>query len=299
MNRASFIAAAATFPFLPLNASADGVGFAFDQITDIVGTLPLAQCEPGDFVSEWADYTQPDSGTGPDARRRWQEQRMRLLGTPERHYVTATKWRSQILGGHPDTIVDSEARTVTTIEHRTKSYRIDPIGERPTRNEYARRVLAGFVSPAVTVISQDTGERRVYGYPAQGYEYQAKIATTAGGRERDSAVNVKKYLSPYPRTRMSVGDVPVIFPYGFSAMLDATDALILVAQTGELGSSLTFSGPPIPLTLSYYEAVETFPKDPMSPGARVVKRGNFRPISDDDPAFSIPPDYTRSQSQSD
>ena len=297
MNRASFIAAAATFPILPLNASADGVGFAFDQITDIVGTLPLAQCEPGDFVSEWADYTQPNPGTGPDASRRWQEQRMRLLGSPERHYLTATKWRSQILGGHPDLIVDYAARTVTTIEHRTKSYLIEALGEPPTRDAYVRSVLARFGSPALTVISQDTGERGVYGYSARGYEYQAKIATSGGGRERDSVVNVKKYLSPYPRTRTSAGDVPVIRPYGFSAMLDMTDTLILAARTGELGSSLTFSGPPIPLTLSYYEAVETLPPIMWSPGAQVVKRGNFRPISDDDPAFSVPPDYTRSQSQ--
>jgi len=293
MNRASFIAATATFPIVPLSAVADSTGFAFDQISDVIGAVPFAQCEPGDFSAEWADYTQRDLGTGPDASRSEAQSAARRLGSAERHYVTATKWRSQLLSGRPDTIVDYAARTVTTIEHRSKSYRIDPLGERPTRAAYARKILALFGSPAVTVTSQETGERSVYGYRARGYQYQAKIATTVDGRERDIVVNVKEYLSPYPRTRTSLGDLPVIAPYGASTVLDRTDMLILAARTGELGSSLSFSGPPIPLTLSYYTAAGTDQPHEWPGGNQVVRRGNFRPISDDDPAFSVPAGYTK------
>jgi hypothetical protein len=118
----------------------------------------------------------------------------------------------------------------------------------------------------------------VFGYAAQGYEYHAKFTATIEGRERDTVVNMKKYLSPYPRTRTSVGDVPMIVPCGFAGMVDMTDILIPVARTGELRSSLTFSGPPIRLTLAYYEAVEMDPSLFPGGGAKVVKRGNFRPI---------------------
>jgi hypothetical protein len=295
MNRAGFIAAAATFPMIPLNALAEGEGFAFDQITDVFSPTTFAQCEPGDFVSEWNDYTPPGPEAGPDASRRWQARAMSLFGVAERHYVSATKWRSQALGGQPDRIVDYGARTVTTIEHRSRSYRVEPLEEHPSgRNAYARSVLALFGSSALTVSSEDIGERQVYGYPARGYRYQAKITSASDGHKRDWVVTVKKYLSPYPRTRSSVDGVPVIIPYGYSSSLDMADTLILAASTGELGSTVTFSGPPIPLTLSYYEAVDGLALNLSGVGARAVRRGNFRPISDDDPAFSVPSGYTRS-----
>jgi hypothetical protein len=297
MNRASFIAAAAAFSMMPTTVSAEGAGFAFDQITELHPMVPFDSCESGDFASQWAAFTRPDFGTGPDARRRLVEWSQQYRGIAETHFVTATKWRSKLPSGSPDYIVDFAARRVTTMNRWHHTYQIDPL-EKPSteRNAYARKVLADYSSASLSVFSEDTGSYIVFGCQAEGYRYRAESSTVMAGQRHDVVVNVKKLLSPFPRTRKVSDGVPVIFPYGFSSLLDATDTVILAARTGEMGSSVSFSGPPIPLTLAYFEAVSLRDVKTGSTMTSVVKRGNFRPISDDDPAFTVSPEYTLTQS---
>jgi hypothetical protein len=310
----AFIAALA-LASLPIGAGASSNGLAWDSVTKITINTDAAALQPGSFDQDYlrAASMQPQDSSGMMAMA----ERMRAFvqnGFAERHYVAGSKERTDHVADQTATIVDCAARTITTLDLRRKTYRVASMDQPAASNSSTAN--AGGSKPsttddrdriAITIANAALGARDVGGEPTNGFSSDMSfIETKPSGESQGYNGVLVGYYSSYvnPAPSCSIFNVaspnrnsPQNVATMFSMMSTGYSRLMRVLSLAGKDSrfSLKQTGPALPRgKLAMYEAA-TIGGGQRGGATIIIERGNVRPISDDDPIFSVPSDFTRIQ----
>ncbi len=306
------LAALVILAAMPIAAPASPNGLAWDSVTKIVMNAEPASLQPGSFDADFtaaASVQQPEQGSGGGLFGQMKQamamgqsmQQMMQYGFAEHHYVAGSKERTDHLSSQTATIVDCAARTITTLDLRRKTYQVASMDQPSAQSSGGGGSQTGpsdnGTRVAISVTNTALGALVVGGQPTNGYRSEMTITeTNSSGQSQTQNGDLLAYYSSYSNpTPSCYSGSPVTGAHAPATMAryaSVMHALLLGGSDSRF--SITQSGPRFPLgRLAMYDAVSL---GMQGQGATIVSElGNVRPIAVNDPAFTIPGDFTQRQ----
>lgn len=304
------LAGALAAAFVTPGQAASQAGLAWDSVTKIAMNADPSALEPGDFSADFAaasttQLPQPGSGGGlfgplhaaMSAGKGMQQ--LMQNGMASREYVAGSKVRIDLLAMQTAIITDCSARRVTTLDLQRKTYKVASMDQNaasgsgvgaanPKSDDRSTRV-------AITLTSAALGTREIDGQPTNGYRAEMTMTETkSSGESQTEKANTLGYYSSITRPSCEGSAATP----GMAGTVMARYALLTRALSNAGADprfSITQSGPPLPFgKLAMYDAT-TFLSEDRGSMTFITERGNVRPISADDPVFSIPGGFTQQQ----
>lgn len=296
-------------------ASADNGGLAWDSVTKFQQSSDVTGVQPGSFDSDFAAASSAqspsDSGAGGFLGRARAAMRAgggmgaaMQSGFAEHHYVAGSKERTDSLFSQTATIVDCTARTITTLDLRAKTYRVESLDQ--AANTSGGRGGGPSHPPAaddeskvaIDLTNTALGPKDVAGQPTQGYHSLMKITTTKTNGETEVAnVDMVAYYAErqQPGVACSARSIAGAGVGGRGAMMGAYANLARMLGSRESERiSVTQSGPSVRLGgFAMFDAVRFSSASGGRGMTFVTERGNVRAIDVNDAAFTIPSDFTK------
>lgn len=317
-------AAIAFFAIAPLPpALAAPNGLAWDSVTKFSRSGDAATLQPGSFDQDYAQaaaVAPPPEDTrggmfGKMKQAMAMAQHLQALlrnGFAERYYVAGSKVRADQVSEQKATILDCAAGTLTTLDLRRKTYRVESLNASPAPSSSGSaapqpRATSDVTSIAITIANTALGARSVGGQPTSGFSSEMSFKETRASGESQSYNGdlvgyYSNYANPSPACerpspaapgRQSPADAAQIMATMTAGFGRFTRALALAGVDSRF--SLKQSGPALPRgKFAMYQAA-TIGGGSEGGATFVSERGNLRPISADDPVFSVPNDFTREQ----
>jgi hypothetical protein len=302
----------------PAGAAGSPGGLAWDSVTKFAPGEDASALVPGSFDADYAAASQVQaqtkSGGGLFAAIKQAEsagsemQTMMRSGFAEHHYVAGSKERTDQVADQTATIVDCDARTITSLDLRAKTYRVTSMdAATPETHSSPSSVAQMKTSPtdtntkmAIALTNTALGSQVVGGVPTDGYRSDMKLTQTdsSGVSRTMNAQLIGYYTSrsnPEPScSRMSTSG-NTAHP-GAGMMVAASRFKQALSSAGsDRRVSLSQSGPALPAgNFSMYDAV-TVTMGNRGGATFITERGNVRPIDPNDPVFSVPSDFTQQQ----
>jgi hypothetical protein len=299
-------------------------GLAWDSVTKVSRSGDAATLQPGSFDQDYAQaaaVSPPPESTGGGMMGKMKQamataQHLQALlqsGFAERHYVAGAKERIDDVSDQRATILDCAAGTITTLDLRRKTYRVEPLnapsspGASGSAGAPQPRATGDVTSIAITIANTALGARNLGGQPTNGFssEMSFKESTASGASHSYNGDLVGYYSSfanpapacerPNPAVpgRQSPPDAAQTMTALTGGFTRFTRALALAGVDPRF--SIKQSGPPLPRgQFAMYQAA-TIGGGPEGGATFVSERGNVRAVSTDDPVFSVPSDFTREQ----
>ncbi|HEY6325663.1 MAG TPA: hypothetical protein VIW73_03980 [Candidatus Cybelea sp.] len=299
-------------------------GLAWDSVTKFSRSGDAATLRPGSFDQDYAQAAAvapppEDTGGGVFAKMKQamaMAQHLQALlrkGFAERHYVAGSRERIDAVSEQKATILDCAAGTITTLDLRRKTYRVESLNapSAPSSSGSAGtpqpRAASDVTSIAITIANRALGARNVGGQPTTGFSSEMSFKETKASGESQSYNGdlvgyYSRYANPSPACerpsqaapgRQSPPDAAQTMTAMTEGFKRFTSALALAGADSRF--SLKQSGPALPRgKFAMYQAA-TIGGGPEGGATFVGERGNLRPVSADDPVFSVPSDFTREQ----
>jgi hypothetical protein len=232
-------------------------------------------------------------------------------GLAERHYIAGSRQRVDNVAAQTATILDCQARTLATLNLKNKTYTLVSLDapQKPTAG--ASRGSAPQTLPtddgtriAITVTNQALGQRQIGPDLADGYKSNMTMTVTkADGTSSTTQIIKTDYVIKLSDYTLSCGSIPSSVP-GPGA---AATSQYAMAQSAMLRKDKRFtvstSGPAIPASRFPLFTLTTMggsgaaagggPSGGPSGFASIMERGHERAITSDDPIFTIPSDFTK------
>jgi len=301
---------------VPLAASAATSGYAWDSVTRIAMNADQSSLQPGDFNADFSAASAvqaPQQGGGGLFAQMHQAMamgqtmgQMMQTGIAEHHYVAGTKERTDEISMQTATILDCSARTITTLDLKKKTYRVvsmdQPAGHDSGGGGNGSGRSDDDTHVAITLKNAALGPRDVGGQATNGYRADMTIVETkpSTGESHTQNANMLGYYTGISRPMMSCfGGAPAAGSgHGPGMMMGGYQRLMQALAASGMSSrfSVKQSGPSLPLNeFAMFDAV-TFTSEQRGGAATFVEeRGNLHAIGANDPAFSIPSDFTQQQ----
>lgn len=298
--------------FLPAGAA---TGMAWDSVmkfsTD--GSLPA----PGNFSSDFQTASQistppPQRGglfggiSSAIGAANYALTAMRN-GYAQRHYVAGSLIRSDDLVNRTATIVDCQARTLTSLDLAKKTYRVSSL-DAPVRTAPSTGSGRSAPGPAATddgskiaikMTTSALGPKTIDSLPTDGYAFNMTTTVTKPTGESEATdMAMTSYFSSYAQPSESCGRAgvpPVATAPGMPNMAMYQQIMrAMVTPSGDPRITFTASGPRPP-TGKFPLYTSMSPKSNGRAGfAMLVENGNVRQIGDGDQTiFGVPPDFTK------
>jgi len=300
-----------------LKAPAAPNGLAWDSVMKLSINVDAATLQPGSFDQDYAQAAavQPPSESGGGFFGKMNQavamgQHMQALmqnGFAERHYIAGSKERTDQVADQTATIVDCVARTITTLDLRKKTYRVVSMDTPSAPSSSAGsgapqpRATDDGTKIAIVISNKALGSRELGGQSTTGFSSDMSFTETKpSGESQSYNGDLVGYYSSHANPAPSCSRSGAPSPNGaqtFSAMAGGYARFMHALSLAGMDSrfSLKQSGPPLPRgRLAMYEAA-TIGGGPRGGGTIITERGNLRPISANDPVFSVPSDFTREQ----
>ncbi len=292
-------------------------GLAFDSVSRLGGN-GADTAEPGTFEADFEQASKPREAShikGPFAGmmnaamdRAGAPMAMMQSGIAERHYYAGALERTDDIAGRTATITDCAARTITTLNLAKKTYRVvsmdQPTTYAPSSSGPAQpRATPTDDGTRVSMVVKTTslGPKKIGPDPTNGYNLDLKMTSTKrNGESETNEMSMTSYYSNYPSQGLVCshsGGAAAPGPAGNFASIAGTVSRALTAGGQDSRFKVSSSGPPIPSgKLSLFDRM--VPKAQGGAGASggfgmLTERGHVRGITDADPAFSVPPDFTK------
>ncbi len=199
-------AAAAPVP----QTSAASNGLAWDSVTKFSRSGDVATLRPGSFDQDYAQaaaVSPPPEDTGGGMFGKMKQamamaQHLQALlrnGFAERHYVAASKERTDQVSEQKATILDCAAGTITTLDLRRKTYRVESLNGSPAPSSSGRAAapqppaIDDVTSIAITIANTALGARNVGGQPTNGLRSKMSFKeTNASGKSQSYNGNLER-----------------------------------------------------------------------------------------------------------
>jgi hypothetical protein len=281
-------------------------------------TTDPSALQPGSFEDDYsaAASAQPPAQGGGGLLGHFKQQiamaqnaqQMMQSGMAEKHYVAGSKERTDMVTVQTAIITDCVARTITTLNLRNKTYRVVSM-DQPNAPASGGGSTGGSMPKddgskiAIVVANSVLGARAVGGEQTNGYRSDMTFTETKPtGESNTQNANLIGYYTaftqPFPHCSGSgawSGDS--MSPAQGLAMMAAASKMMRELATAGLDKRFTLkqSGPALPfVNFSMYQAI-TFTAKNGQGAAFVTERGHVHPVDANDPAFSIPSDFTKEQ----
>ncbi|HEX3671590.1 MAG TPA: hypothetical protein VHT92_07805 [Candidatus Cybelea sp.] len=310
------VAALSFFLAVPSAVSAAPNGLAWDAVMKFAMDADPSSAQPGSFDSDFAAASavqMPDQGSGGGIFGQINRakgmaaamQQMMQSGEAEHHYVAGSKERTDNLFFQTATITDCSARTITTLDLRRKTYKVESMDAHSSSAGSGGSGGSKFSDDgtrvAISVTNTALGSRDVGGVPTNGYRSDMTLTTTKpSGESQTEKGNLLGYYSGNASPSVTCwGGGTAAGPGGSAAGMAMMGkyALVMRALAAHgMSSRFTFtqSGPPLPTgRLAMFDAM-TFGMQGHSVTIS-SERGNVRAIGASDAAFAIPSDFTQQQ----
>jgi hypothetical protein len=232
-------------------------------------------------------------------------------GTAERHYYGSTKFRTDNVAIGTGDITDCTARTLTHLDLNAKTYHVTSLDQPQTPSSGGGHSSAPGPSAtddgtklAINMTTRSLGPMTIEGLATNGYAMDMKVTITkADGESSTSNEAITAYYAaladphtscPEPHMAMAMGGPGGSMGGGAAAMEQMMMAMQAVNSKGDPRFKVTSSGPPLPGgKLAMWEFM-TMKGDNGQGGFGIeTERGDVHQLSDSDPAFSPPPDFTK------
>lgn len=304
-------------PALPAVAAS---GISYDSVTKFAMGGDTSSLAPGNFDADFQTASQP-----PEQPRRGgffgginatisaalasaaSTMAMFRAGIAERHYIAASKERTDTFNTQTATILDCQARTLTTLNLKDKTYTVVSL-DQPMPSAGAGRT--GRAQPptaddtskvAVDAKTRALGPRQIGSDATDGYQADVTMTVTrADGQTGTSQMSITEYLTKNPEhtlqcSRFGGGAGPM-------AALNQYAILKRAMSIKDPRFTVTSSGPALPSgRLSAFTMVTMSGSGSDSSGmpqggsfTMMIERAHERAITTDDPVFSVPADFTKS-----
>jgi hypothetical protein len=295
-------------------------GLAWDSVIKFSRGGDAAQLQPGSFDQDYAQaaaVAPPPESTGGGMIGKMKQamataQHLQALlqnGFAERHYVAGSKERTDQVADQKATILDCSAGTITTLDLRAKTYRVESLNGSPAPSSSGSasapqpRATDDGTRVAITIANKALGARNVGGQPTSGFSSDMSFQETKPSGESQSFNGdlvgyYSTYANPVPACEGPAPAAPGRQPSDAAQTMTAmtggfarfTHALALAG--GDSRFTLKESGPPLPRgKFAMYQAA-TIGGGTEGGATFVSERGNVRPVSADDPVFGVPSDFT-------
>jgi hypothetical protein len=317
LPRLSLVAAALALlaAGVPAAAPAAGDGLAYDSLTKFVAGND-APPPPGTFAADFQVAANPPPagdtpklpfGLGKSMGQMQAAMAVFKTGTAERHYIAGKKYRVDHIALNTAEITDCGARTLTTLNLKDKTYTVvsldqpeEPHGGGGTAPEKPRPALSDDgTKVAVSLTTKALGEKTLDGTPASGYDANFKTTITkADGDTQSFAMETTAYYAGIAQpseycNQFHVGSTGMGPGAGAAAMAAYQTAMHAIRDAkGNPRFTVTSSGPELPAgKFALYELITM--KGEHGSFNMLMERGDVHSIGENDPAFSVPPDFTK------
>ncbi|GAC1567068.1 MAG: hypothetical protein NVS2B3_03250 [Vulcanimicrobiaceae bacterium] len=293
----------------PAATTAATAGIAFDSVQrfDTGG----GAYQPGTFATDFARASAPNAASpkrglfniGAIVAAASGAVAMFKDGTAERHYSAGMKSRVDTVATGEARITDCRARTLTTLDLKAKTYTVTSLDavETPEPRRRERSTPGPLESDdgskiAMSMTTKTLGALPIDGIATTGYDARMKTVVTRPGSDAQSfETTLVSYFSGYAEPRESCPEASRVH-----ARADARDeaamsqlALALKAMktpSGDPRFTVSSTGPAMPVgKLALWQHM-TLASGGMG---TLVERGNVRAVTEADPIFSVPPDFTK------
>jgi len=304
------LAAALALAAGPIAAPAASSGLAWDSVTKMSMGADPSSLQPGSFA---ADYSAAASGGqssvgGPFAHMIPAGfMQMMQSGMAERHYIAASKERTDQPAMGTATILDCSARTLTTLDLKKKTYRVVSLDQpssspSPSKGGKGDGSFKGDDTKiAIVVTNKSLGSRQLDNEATNGYSSQMQFTITKSSGETETHDgNLTAYYANFemPAVACTAGlpsnprQANAGAQFGMISGVASQVMRALRASGLDKRFSVQQSGPSLPLgNFALYQALSF---DAHGRAITVItERGNSHPIDANDPVFSVPSDFTK------
>lgn len=301
---------------VPAAAPAAGDGLAYDSLTKFVAGND-APPPPGSFATDFQVAANPPPagdtpklpfGLGKSMGQMQAAMAIFKTGTAERHYIAGKKYRVDHIALNTAEITDCSARTLTTLNLKDKTYTVVSLDQPEQHGTGAGSGVPGKPGPApsddgtkvaVSLTTRALGEKTLDGTPADGYDANFKTTITkADGDTQSFAMETTSYYAGVAQpseycNQLHAGLGGMMPGGGASAMAAYQTAMRAIRDAkGNPRFTVTSSGPALPAgKLALYELITM--KGEHGSFNMLMERGDVHSIGESDPAFSVPPDFTK------
>ena len=301
------LAAALIIASKPAPSVAASGGLAWDSITKMTQNADTSTLSPGSFDADFAAASAAKTvNMGPawmmgKSQKSAAQNAMLMMKEclAEHHYVAGSKERTDEIVAATATITDCAARTITTLDLGAKTYHVTSMDSPETGSSSGGGGSGSGrdsdTKIAITIVNTALGAKEVGGQPTNGYRSDMTITETSSSGSSTHNADVLGYYSNYASP--SAACSRYAGREGASGRgMDMTGGYMRIMQAlssaGDPRFSFKQTGPALPLgKLSMFTAM-SFSAGGRS-GALITERGNVRTISDTDPIFSVPSDFTQ------
>lgn len=300
-------------------AAAATPGISYDSVTKFATGSDTAQ--PGTFDADFQTASQPINqpparggllgGLNAAMAQGMAMANMMKSGLAERHYIAGQRQRVDNLAAQTATILDCQARTLATLDLKNKTYKLVSL-DAPQPPVAAR---GGAPAPqavatddgskiAMAITNQALGPRQIGPDMADGYRSAISMTITRPNSQSvTTQMTTTEYLTKASDYTLVCGGVASGVPGPGAAALSQY-AMAQRAMAMNLPRfTVTSSGPALPhgrfslftaITMGGSAAASGSASSGTPTGfASIIERGHERAITDDDPIFTIPPDFTK------
>ncbi len=300
-------------PALPAAAAS---GISYDSVTKFAMGSETSGLQPGNFDADFQTASQPQQeqprrgglfgGISAAISAATSAMSMFRTGFAERHYLAGAKERTDNLNTQTATILDCQARTLTTLNLKEKTYTVVSL-DQPTPPAGGGRASRGQPpvaddnsKVAIDAKTRALGPRQIGADATDGYQADVTMTVTrSDGQTGTSQMSITEYLTKNPDYTLQCSR------YGGGAgPMAALNSYALLKRAMSIKDSrftITSSGPPLPSgRLSAFTMVTMSGSGNDSSGMHqggsftmMIERAHERSITSDDPVFSVPADFTK------
>ena len=302
-------------------ASAASPGIAYDSVMKFATGSDAASSQPGTFEADFQTASQPvqqPSGgggflAGMNAKigQAMAMANIMKTGLAQRHYIAGSKERVDNVAAQTATILDCQARTLATLDLKAKTYTLVSLDAPQRPAGTGRSAPSGpqtmptddGTKVSMTITNQALGQRQIGPDRADGYRSDMQMTVTkADGESSTSQMNMTEYLIKFPHYAVACGGAPSSVPVPMAALMSQYTLAQRAMGLNSDRFKITTSGPAFPsggfslftlFTGAGAGGASGNARGGQSGFAMILEQGHERAITSDDPAFSIPPDFTK------
>ena len=303
-------------------AAAASPGIAYDSVTKFAMGSDAAQ--PGTFDADFQAASQPApqqpsrgglfGGLNAALAQAASMTNMMKSGFAERHFIAGQRERVDNLAAQTATILDCQARTLATLDLKNKTYKLVSLDApqpppAPSRGAPAapQAVATDDGSKiAMAITNQALGPRQIGSDATDGFQTNINMTITRPGSQSvTTQMTTTEYVVKRSDYTLACGGVASSAPGPGAAALSQYAMAQRAMAMNNPRFTVTSSGPALPAgRFSVFTAITMAAAAPTSgaapasggpPGgfASIIERGHERAITDDDPIFTIPADFTK------
>jgi hypothetical protein len=301
-------------------AAAASPGIAYDSVTKFAMGSDAGSTQPGSFETDFQTASQPVQqlksggllgGLSASLTQGMAGMAMMRNGLAERHYIAGNKERTDNVAAQTATILDCQARTLATLNLKNKTYTLVSLDapQQPVAGGSRGGAPQGVPTDdgsriAINTTNQALGQRQIGPDLADGYKSNMTMTVTKGDGTSSTMQMLKtEYVINFADLTVSCPRIPQNIPGPGAAAMNQYAMAQRAMTTKNPRFTVTSSGPAIPTNRFALFTLTTMGGSSASAGsgaggppggfATIMERGHERAITSDDPIFTIPPDFTR------